>query len=125
MRHGQREAGKDRKETGEMRIRDRIGQALGIPSDAVGLSNGFMAELRGKSGVTVRGCKRILNYSRETIRLDTRDGEVTVAGEGLTCTMYCADTIGIEGRVSGVYFEDRRAALLACLSGASTVEDAK
>lgn len=89
-------------------LRDRIGKVLGIPADAVGIRSGFMAELRGKSGVTVKGCRRILFYSREAIRLDTRDGTVTVAGAGLTCTAYLSDSVGIEGRIDGVYFDDCR-----------------
>lgn len=118
MRHGNREAGNNRKEKGKSRLRDCIGQALGIPSDAVGLTNGFMAELRGRSGVTVRGCRRILKYSRESIRLDTRDGEIAVVGECLTCTMYCADAIGIEGRIGGVYFAE----CLSCVDGQEDAE---
>lgn len=119
MSYGQGEKEHNRRDKGVARLRDRIGQALGIPSDAIGLSSGFMAELRGRSGVTVRGCRRILRYSREKIRLDTRDGAVTVVGEDLTCTMYCSDSIGIEGRVGGVYFDDRSATLMQSLSCSS------
>ena len=97
---------------GEKRpLRDRIALAVGIPADAVGLSDGFMAEMRGRSGVTVRGCRRILAYAPTEIRLLTRDGEVTVSGDGLACYAYLRGAIGIEGRVDGVCFtreEDAR-----------------
>ncbi len=96
---------RERKEKRGTPLRERIGTMLGIPSDAVGLTNGFMAELRGQNTVTVRGCRRILSYSPEAIRLDTRDGAVTVMGESLTCTAYFADLFGIEGRIGGVYFD--------------------
>ena len=112
MRDGRRAERHGSKKKEGIPLRDRFGRILGIPADAVGLRNGFMAELRGRSGVTVRGCRKILVYSRESIRLETRDGDVTVSGAGLTCTMYSADAIGIEGRVDGVYFDDCRDALL-------------
>ena len=97
--------GRERKENAAVPLRERIGTLFGIPADAVGLTNGFMAELRGQGTVTVRGCRRILTYSPETIRLDTRDGEISIVGEKLTCTAYSADSIGIEGRIGGVYFD--------------------
>ena len=98
-------------------MRDRIGKILGVPADAVGFSNGFMAELRGRSAISVRGCRRILSYSRERICLDTRDGTVTVLGEALFCVAYFSDAIGIEGRIDAVFFEDRRDAIARCFSG--------
>ena len=101
--HNQR---KDACEPRKKTLGDRVAGILGVPSDAVGLSNGFMAEMRGRCGVSVRGCRRILSYSRREIRLDTRDGAVSVLGADLFCTAYCADTVGIEGRIDAVLFED-------------------
>lgn len=88
-----------------MPLRERLGALLGIPSDAVGLENGVMVELRGQGAVAVRGCRRILTYSPDVIRLDTLDGAITLVGDGLTCTTYASDLIGIEGRIGGVYFD--------------------
>ena len=86
-------------------LRDRIALAVGIPADAVGVSDGFTAELRGRCGVTVRGCKRILAYAPTAIRLLTRDGAVTVSGGDLRCYAYFCGAVGIEGRVDGVFFD--------------------
>ena len=91
-------------------MRDRLGRLLGIPADAVGVHSGFMAEMRGRSSLTVKGCRKILRYSKESIRLQTRDGEVEVVGEGLFCIAYFTDSIGIEGRIDGVIFCDGCAA---------------
>lgn len=95
----------EQKKSVKASLRERVGALFGIPADAVGLSNGFMAELRGKSSVNVRGCRRILTYSPEVMRLDTRDGIVIVMGEELTCTAYFSDLVGIEGRIGGICFE--------------------
>ena len=46
--------GRERKENAAVPLRERIGTLFGIPADAVGLTNGFMAELRGQGTVTVR-----------------------------------------------------------------------
>ena len=86
------------------RLYERVSRILGIPSDAVGLSDGFMAEMRGRCGVTVRGCRRILAYSDSAVTLSTRDGDVTVSGAGLTCAAYYSGAIGIDGRIDGVFF---------------------
>ena len=91
-----------------MRLYERVSRLFGIPSDAVGLSDGFMAEMRGRCGVTVRGCRRILTYSDSAVTLLTRDGEVTVSGVGLTCAAYYSGAIGIDGRIDGVFFEGAR-----------------
>ena len=114
--HNQRkDASVPRKKT----LGDRVAGILGVPSDAVGLSNGFMAEMRGRCGVSIRGCRRILSYSQREIRLDTRDGAVSVLGEALFCTAYCADAVGIEGRIDAVLFEDSAKSTVSylCCSG--------
>lgn len=117
--------GREQKKNAEAPLRERIGALFGIPADAVGVTNGFMAELRGQRTVTVRGCRRILTYSPETIRLDTRDGEITIVGEELTCTAYSADSIGIEGRIGGVYFSRFAKMLLGRLQPSASSENAR
>lgn len=86
-------------------LRERIAQLCGLPSDAVGLSFGFTAELRGRNEVRIGGCERIVYYHPDRITMQTRDGEWTVSGQGLTCTAYDCGSLGIEGRIEGVYSE--------------------
>ena len=86
------------------RLYERVAELFSIPSDAVGLSDGFMAELRGRRSVTVRGCRRILLYSKEAVTLLTRDGHVTVKGAELSCAAYYHGAIGIDGRIDAVLF---------------------
>lgn len=101
LRKRKRETGSDGKE----RLCDRLSRLCGIPADAVGIASGFMAEMRGRGEVQIRGCERILVYLPERITLLTRDGEWTVAGRGLTCTAYDCGSLGIEGQIDGVYAE--------------------
>ena len=89
------------KRTEKPPFRERLSRLLGIPSDAIG-ADGFMAEWRGRGSVTVRGCRKILSYEMTEIRLRTRDGDVTVTGNGLTCFSYFYGAIGIEGRIDSV-----------------------
>lgn len=88
------------------RMTERAAELFGIPADAVGLSDGFMAELRGRCSVSVTGCRRILAYSEARVALLTREGPVEIVGEGLTCTAYACGTVGIGGRIDGVCFAD-------------------
>ena len=95
---------KAKEHTEEMRrlsLRERISRVVGIPSDAIG-SDGFYAEWRGRGSVTVRGCRRILSYGAHEISLRTRDGDVFVCGEGLTCFSYFSGAVGIEGCIASV-----------------------
>ena len=112
MRDGERRTkngsshGEQKQEKRKKRLYERAAELFGLPSDAVGLSDGFMAEMRGRCGVTVRGCRRILSYSEEAVTLLTRDGRVTVKGAGLTCATYYRGAIGIDGRIDALTFEE-------------------
>ena len=97
-------------------LRERIARLCGFPSDAVGISDGFTAELRGQSEVRIGGCQRIVYYRPDRITMQTRDGEWTVSGQGLTCTAYDCGSLGIEGRIDGVYSEAALLRIAARLS---------
>ena len=106
----------DREPDGKKGLREKAAELLGMPTDALGVTDGFMAELRGKNGITVKGCRRILTYSETRITLDTRDGAVTVLGSSLACYAYFHGAVGIEGRVYGVFFTECRRQISDALS---------
>lgn len=77
---------------------------LDIPADVV--EGGLRAELRGRSTLTVNGCKRILEYTPSLIRLKVWRCVLCVRGTGLSCSSYFAGAVGIEGEIDSISFED-------------------
>lgn len=75
-----------------------------IPSDLV--DGGIRVDLRGRHTLTVHGCRRILDYAPETIRLSLGECALVVSGERLICTSYLAGAVGIEGSIRGILFQD-------------------
>ncbi len=84
------------------RLADKLRRTLELDEDI--LPYGYTLEVRGRSAATLRGAGKILLYTPEEIRLGVRGGEITVRGEGLICSSYSAEAVGIEGRIASVYF---------------------
>lgn len=76
---------------------------LDIPPDV--WAEGLRLELRGRHALTVHGCRRILAYHPEEIRLWVKEAVLCVRGERLICTSYLAGAVGIDGRVDALTFE--------------------
>ena len=64
-----------------------------------------MIVLRGERMMTVHGCKKILLYSTERIRLRMRRRKLSVYGGELCCTSFSGGVITIEGEIDGVQYE--------------------
>ena len=78
---------------------------LDIPSEA--LPGGFSVLISGTGSLTVRGCRRILHYGSDCIRLRLADRRVLcVCGAELVCTAFEAGLATIEGRLQGVSLEE-------------------
>ena len=75
-----------------------------LPSDA--LAGETRIELRGRSLLFIQGCRRILEYSPELVRVAVKGDTVSVRGVRLVCTSYHAGTVGVEGRISSVTFTE-------------------
>lgn len=84
----------------------RVCRALDITSDI--LPGGSYIEIRGRSSLLIRGCKKILKYSTDEIVIATRKEIFSVRGASLTCISYLAGAIGIEGRVDVLEFRSAR-----------------
>ena len=82
-----------------------IGRRLDIPREA--LPCGFGIILSGQSSMTVRGCRRILTYGREQIRLSLGKTVLAVGGERLLCTAFESGCVTVEGKILTVAFEER------------------
>ena len=62
------------------------------------------AVLRGRHGVSVHGCRKILLYSPEEIRLQLHRDFLSVRGEGLFCSSFAFGTVEVKGEIDGVSF---------------------
>lgn len=82
---------------------------LDVPSDV--LEGGLRVHLRGRHSLTVHGCRRILDFTPEEIRLKLKDGVLCVRGCRLTCTAYLAGAVGVEGCIVSLQFEEEEVEL--------------
>ena len=68
------------------------------------LCGGCFIEIRGRNSVTVRGCRRIVRYTPESVVLRMHKNTVEVTGKRLTCITYLAGAVIVEGMVDSVGF---------------------
>ena len=68
---------------------------------SVGALSG-MTVLYGNQSATVRGCRRILFYSPEKIRLALRERELDLCGRELRCVSFAGGTVCVEGTIEAV-----------------------
>jgi len=85
-----------RKESLRRRLALRYGNAANTQGETV--------ILRGRRGVTVYGCRRILSYSPCEIKLSLGRVSVVVTGKELYCSSFSAGTVSVEGKVYGVIY---------------------
>ena len=76
---------------------------LDFPPDV--WEGGLRMELRGRNALTVCGCRRILAYHPEEIRLAVKNAVLCVKGERLICTSYLAGAVGIDGLINAMIFD--------------------
>ena len=74
-----------------------------VGSDA--LSGDVYMELRGRNCLIVKGCKRILGYSPDSVLLEVKKDILSIKGKRLVCTSYFSGGVSIEGIVRSVSFE--------------------
>ena len=97
-----RRKNKSCKEQSSLGFGQKVCRALDITPDI--LPGGSYVEIRGRSNLLIRGCKKILKYSTDEIVIATRKDIFAVRGAALTCISYLAGAIGIEGRVDSIEF---------------------
>ena len=89
------------KKRGRERL-ERICRRLDIPCDA--LPGGSLVTVRGRGQVSVEGSRRILEYTKERIRIGLSSGQVVICGSELECISYGAGRISAEGVIDSVSF---------------------
>lgn len=61
-------------------------------------------ELCSQSRAIVEGCKGILEYSNEAVRLNCKTVIVSFSGENLSLCTLCDETVTVTGRIGSVSF---------------------
>lgn len=81
-------------------IGERFCRRLDLPADIA--SGGLTLELRGRSNLLLCGCREILAYSPERIRLRLSRGQIEIWGRSLVMTAYYEGQTGIDGEIYGI-----------------------
>ncbi len=85
-------------------VKERLCRALDLPPDV--FPGESLVEIRGRGFLSVSGCRGILDYTPDEIRLSLRKGSLRVEGKRLICTSYLAGAVGIDGQILSVRFEE-------------------
>lgn len=93
-----------RKGGGRPSLTEWLAVKLDIPADISG--DGLRLDMRGRHTLTVHGCRKILDFNPDEVRLALKDSVLTVRGKRLICTAYLAGAVGIEGYICGIAFCD-------------------
>lgn len=84
------------------KILERLSSGLDIPPAAItGLVH---IEAEGNREITVDGCKGVLEYSENSVRLNTGKLVVRICGAQLTITMLQNGQAVIKGDITGIEF---------------------
>ena len=88
-------------------LASRAMRYLNIPSEA--LPGGFSVLISGRGSLTVRGCRRILQYGTDCIRLRLNGRQtISICGADLLCSAFEAGLAIVEGSVQSVSFEEEK-----------------
>lgn len=77
---------------------------LDFPPDV--LTGGMRVELQGRNTLLVHGCRKILHYTPESMRLLMKGCVLCVDGERLVCHTYLAGAVCVEGQIDRIFFTD-------------------
>lgn len=68
------------------------------------LSGEVYIEMRGQNCIFVKGCRRILGYSPESVLLEIKDNRLSIKGKRLVCTSFHSGSVSVEGLILSVGF---------------------
>ncbi len=91
-----------------MKEKEKLGKRLrrALEIDEV-LGESDTLELRGMEELTVHGCRRILHYGEEEIRLSMKKYILSIVGEGLYCASFYNGAVRVSGRIKSLEFDER------------------
>ena len=78
---------------------ERLYLKFDIPPDIL---NNMVIEIRGRTNVRIHGCKEILIYTADIIKLQLSECILKVFGKDLYCTSYGSGNMEIDGIISSL-----------------------
>ena len=84
---------------------ERLVEDKDVPSEL--LCGGCFIEIRGRNGMTVRGCRRVVKYSPDEVVLKMKRETIVIGGKRLRCLTYLSGAIVIEGMIDALGFSRR------------------
>lgn len=94
-------AEKKQAETG-MTLREKAARVLDLPEEFLGDSP--MVSMVGNREVTVEGCKGIIEYGANVIRLNTMQYMIKISGADLELKSVASEYIHVCGKIAGVEY---------------------
>ena len=76
-------------------------------ADLIAPNGGLSVEMKGRSNVTVRGCRKIAVYKPTLISLALFDGFINICGKELTCFAYSGRDITVTGKIKCIFFSEK------------------
>ncbi len=87
---------------GHRSLRQRVSERCRQPMEAFE----HLVVWRGQTNVTVYGCRRILLYTPRRICLLVGKRPLSVLGQGLICSAFCAGAVTVRGEIRGVEYAE-------------------
>ena len=78
-------------------ILSRIAKMLDFPADTFGSIP--VIELKGNSEVTVYGCRKVIDFSGECVKLKTVKDDVYICGSELYLSDFTAGSVSVSGNI--------------------------
>ena len=85
-------------------VKSNIVESLELPRDI--MYGAVIITAMGRNQVLVENYKGIIEYTREKIRLQTKNCQVTVQGQQLVVEYYTNEEMKITGRIESVFYEN-------------------
>lgn len=82
-------------------VAELISAVADIPAD---ITDGMTLEMRGRNELLLCGCREIIEYSRERIRILQGRCSVRIIGRRLTMTSYSEGRITVGGEIDSIDF---------------------
>ncbi len=96
---------KKEKNTERVPLSLKICEKFDLPTD---LQKSLSIDITGNSEAVIWGCKSILVYTEELIRLQTKDLDLVIEGKDLCCPAYGGGSVVVSGQFKSISYEERQ-----------------
>ena len=83
----------------KLSVLERLYLKLDIPPDII---NDMVIEVHGRTNVRIHGCREILIYTTDKIKLQLSECVVQILGKELYCTSYGSGNMEIDGVILAI-----------------------